>query len=425
MAVFSALDDLIGKYRLTRAFLLLFIFLQPFKYLNTVRHGALVLVFLFLFISFMNGRGRLDFRDRTVQAFGLIIAVSVLSSLLSPYALESFDSLRKNLLYQAVIFIAIINEFRTMDELKPLFYAFFAGFAALSLSIFFTKDAHVLLNWLDYTNMKDPLLLGYSLFATFYIPLGIAYLYAAKDKRAVKGALIFFLLMEFVFSLLNNHRTQIVAFSSAALVLTAMSRRYKALAGIIILFIVTGVVLVRIKPDSFDRYRTLASTGTYINNEHQALNNRLAIWTGTADMIRERPFIGYGYGWKKLSTVAKDRFMERWKTARDRRETYDYFNEKGYGSANPHNLLLQLLFETGISGAASFVFFWATVVYKAASRFRDRSEGAVFLRYSTSGVLLSYLVINATNGLWQEAYGNLMVAFAACSFVLYRETQGV
>ncbi|MEK7774137.1 MAG: hypothetical protein AAB307_07280, partial [Deltaproteobacteria bacterium] len=48
--------------------------------------------------------------------------------------------------------------------------------------------------------------------------------------------------------------------------------------------------------------------------------------------------------------------------------------------------------------------------------------GAAFLRCAVPGVLLSYAIINTTNGLWEEAAGNLMMAFAGCCVAVCRRT---
>ncbi|MEK7772954.1 MAG: O-antigen ligase family protein, partial [Deltaproteobacteria bacterium] len=363
MPVFDRVEDAIEKYRLISVFLMVFLFFQPFKGFAGVRSAAFVLLLAAFIIKAAKRGVRIEFKDWTVRGIFLIAAVSILSSALSPYAFDSFNAMRKSLFYQVTIFLVISNEYEGLSGLKPVFYSLLAGFAALTLAILLTRGPNVVLNWLDYSNAvkHDPLLGGYSLFATFYIPLAFAYLYASREGPAVKAAIIVFISLESVLAVLNNHRTQVAAFGSGAVLITLLARRYRTAAVIIIVALATGAVLLEINPGSLDRYRTLLYAKTYVSNEHEALNNRLAIWKGASDMIRERPVVGWGYGWKKISTVAKERFLDTWK---DNPGTYEYFRTSGYGGANPHNLALQILFETGAVGLLAFVFFWSTVFLK-------------------------------------------------------------
>lgn len=418
MAIFDRLEDTIEEYGLISVFLAVFLFFQPFNGFAGVRSTAFVLLLAAFAVKAVKRGVRIDFKDWTVRGMLLLAVVSVLSSALSPYAFESFDAIRKNLVYQATVFFVILNEYRDLSGLRPVMLSMLAGFAALTLAILLTRDAHVLLNWLDYSNavMRDPLLGGYSLFATFYIPLAFAYLYTSSESVPIKAAMTLFISLESVLSVLNNHRAQVVAIVSAAVLVTLLARRYRTAVAIIIVVLAAGAVLLETNPGSMDRYRTLLHAKTYVSNEHEALNNRLAIWKGASDMIRERPVVGWGYGWKKISTVAKERFLEKWT---EEPATYEYFDTRGYGGANPHNLALQILFETGAVGLIAFVFFWSTVFMKAVSAYGR--AGSAFLWCAVPGVLISYVIINTTNGLWEEAMGNLMMAFAGCCVVVYRQ----
>ncbi|MBI5587438.1 MAG: O-antigen ligase family protein [Deltaproteobacteria bacterium] len=422
MGLLANTEDLIVRYRLMTVFLAVFLFLQPFQKFAGVRSTAFVLLCLAFVVKLVRGGNKTGLKDPSVIGLILIIAVSLLSSALSPYPQESFDALRKNLLYQAVVFFVIVNCYRGYVGLKPLFYALMGGFAALSVYVVFKYDPEVFLNWLSHSDRGDaPFLKGYSLYATFYIPLAVAYLYASNEGWKLKSALVFFIFLELTLSVLNNHRGQLVAIVLSGAAITVFAKRYYLLLAGLMVCVALSLALLRVNPQSFDRYKTLLSPHTYVTNEHTGLNDRLAIWEGAFDMIKDRPVLGWGYGWKKLSTVANEKgYIDRWDKSGP---TYRYYTQKGYGSANPHNLAIQILFETGVLGLLAFLFFWGTVVVKAASAGVSASAGTRLLKYGASGVLLSYLLINYANGLWEESFGILMVAFAASMVVLYREAE--
>lgn len=420
MGTVARLEELITRYRLLSLFLLVFLFFQPFGPFAGVRNTAFVLLCLSFLIKYLAGKVTADLGDNTVRAFGLIAVVSVVSSIFSPYMAESFDYMRKNLLYQAVIFLVILSEYKGFDDLKPVFYTVLASFFALSLLILLTNDPRALIDWLNQADKKYTK--GYSLYATFYIPFAAAYLYAGKEGLKFKAAIVFLIGIELLLSILNNHRAQIVAIIAGIALVTLIAKRYKVLVIGALAGIVLAVGLMQVDPKALDRYKTLAKTETYMTNEHTGWNNRLAIWSGTLDMVEQRPVAGWGYGWKKISMVAKEQgFIEKWRSEGNK-DTQEYFETHGYGSANPHNLAIQILFELGALGLVAFILFWLSVLAKAVSAFRrPDTEGTRLLKYSVLGVLLSYALVNTSNGLWQESYGVMMTTLAACSVVLYKE----
>lgn len=419
----------IDGYGLIKCLLFIFLFLQPFSHVTSIKATAFVLLLLLFIIKSAKKGLVIDYKDRIIQGLILLVAACIISSVFSPYQMDSFTFLRKSLFYQVLVFLVVINEFDGKDALRPVVYALLGSFAVLSLIILFTRPPSVLLHWLDATTHGDKLLIGYSLYATFYIPLGISYLYASRGSVALKIPLVFFILLEFVFSVLNNHRGQVVAIIISAVVITILARRYKTLIAGLVVAVAIGVGLLIVKPDSFDRYKTVLTTEAYVTKtvrpsgavEYEGMTDRLGIWKGTLDLIKERPLIGYGYGWKKIAYAVRDGgWLERWdKESR----TYAYFSERGYGSANPHNLALQILFEVGAVGLFAFLFFWASIVWKALSQARkDSGDGAALLLYSVVGIGVSYGLVNLVNGLWQESFGILMMAFAGMAFVLQRES---
>lgn len=417
MQFFNRASDFIEKYRFLKFFITLFLFMQPFKESGSLREAAFAVIVILLLIRFAGRAFNLALHDRTLQSLGILVLIAVLSSALSYYRVESFDAMRKNLLYQVVIFLAIVNEYRDMVELKSLFYAMFLSFFTLSALIVLKYDTHVLFNWLEHSD--DTWLRGYSLFATFYMPIILGYIYSLRKGARVKAMLFAFWALGLALTVLNNHRTQLVAVVLSAAVVTLMARRYRTFAAGAVIFAVSALLFTHFKPAPVERYKTLFSTRTYVTDEYTGLNDRAAIWKGTLDMVKRRPILGYGYGWKKIALAARDYgFLEKWD--RDGR-TYAYFDQFGYGRANPHNLALQILFETGVIGLAAFTVFWATVIIKAASVSREQdNEGARFLHFGIIGLIVSYLIINLTNGLWEESYGIIMMAAAAITVVLFK-----
>ena len=393
----------------------------------TPRDTAFVLLFVIFVIKAIRRDLRIDFRDRTVQAFCLLFAVALGTSLMGPYALESLDFIRKNLVYQAVVFFVIISEYRSFRDLRPLFYTLFASFALLTVLVLLFNSPSVLLNWIEHSDKKFAS--GYSLHGTFYIPLLVGFVYSQRLRRGLLWTLAALLGVELILSVLDNHRGQTAAIAVSLVATTVLARRYRTLVTGLVISILLGAGLVVVKPDVFERYKTLLLPSTYTSNAYSGWNGRFAIWSGMMDMIRERPVTGYGYGWKKIATVAREGgYLHRWD--REKPDTYEFFATRYYGATTSHNLILQILFEGGLLGLGAFLFFWATVFAKvvfsrpppgAATR---AEEAAAFLRYGGWGVLVSYVLVNIAWSLWEETAGVLMMIFVAICVVLHGESRG-
>ncbi len=414
-------------YALIKPLLLIYIFLLPFPHVPAPRDTAFVLMLIIFVIKAVRKDVRVNLRDRTVQAFCLLFVVALVTSLVGPYPGESLDFIRKNLVYQAVVFFVIISEYRSFDDLRPLFYTLFASYAALTALVLIFNSPSTLLHWIEHTDKKFTG--GYSLHGTFYIPLLAGFLYSTRLDARLKWALVGLLGIEFVLCVLDNHRGQTAAIVVSLIAVTLLARRYRTLLLGLAACVALGAILIGIKPDMFVRYKTLVSPSTYTTNAYSGWNGRFAIWSGILEMVRERPITGYGYGWKKMATVVReDGYLERWK--REKNESYEFFSTHYYGSTTAHNLILQILFEGGAAGLAAFLIFWATVFLKILplppySEDMSRGPGgaAAFLRYGGTGVLISYILVNIAWSLWEEVAGVLMMSFVAVCVVLYNETK--
>ncbi|MFQ5428135.1 MAG: O-antigen ligase family protein [Thermodesulfobacteriota bacterium] len=409
-------------YALIKPLLMIYVFTLPFTHITSVRETAFVSLFTFFVIKLFHKGSSIDFRDRTVQAFCLLAGVAIITSILGPYPYESLNFIRKNILYQAVVFFVILNEYKGFDELKPLLYTLIASYALLTVLVLTFNSPTVLLHWIEHLDKKFAS--GYALHGTFYIPLLAGLLYTSLKDRRLKWGLLFILIVELTLCILDNHRSQIAAISLALVAVTLLARRWKILFAGLLVTIVLGAALFAVEPGMFTRYKTLLQPRTYLSDEYGGWNGRFFIWSGVADMIKERPLTGYGYGWKKMATVAREGgFLERWNETKPK--TYAFFATRYYGSTTSHNLILQILFEGGVAGLAAFLIFWTTVCMKVLPLpplpRQGIDRGAAFLRYGATGILISYALVNVAWSLWEEVAGVLMMLFAALCVVLYKE----
>lgn len=415
-------------YSLIPPLLLIYIFFQPFNHFAGIRNTAFFFM-LPLFLIKLGRKGirhnckgfnsKINWKDSTMTALFILLMAILASIFFSNYIIDSLNAFRKNFFYQLVVFFVILTEFRDIEKLRALLGAVVLSFVTLTIIIFIKNPPSNLLNILEAKADRETFLSGYALNAAFYIPFTFGYLFSIKDRVIIRGFFWIMLLAEFALVwLYYSSRTTLISILIATVIIIAMSKRYKMLVIIVVLFLAVGGVTYFKKPELIDRYKTLLSFQTYTGNV--GLSGRGYIWKGTIDIIKDRPIIGHGYGWKKLALVARDGgYLERWKYTWA--ETYDYFSRTGYGSTNPHNMILQILFEVGIIGLAAFVLFWVTICVKVVKIIKSGTEDELncFVKYGVTGVLVAYAIVNMANGLWEESYGIITFALAAVIMVVY------
>ncbi|MCX5717961.1 MAG: O-antigen ligase family protein [Nitrospirae bacterium] len=367
----------------------------------------------------------IDFRDKTIVALSLLVGWSILASILGPYPLDSLDALRKNLFVQMLIFLVIITEFKGYNELRTLFRIVAVSFAIVML-------ASIAENFLDLINLNMDInalqskrthkmfIAGYASNASFYLPFIAVWLTSLKKVPWEKWLGLITILLGLLTVFVYNSRVAIFIIPSTILLILFLSKKYKLLITAVIIFTFCASIVFLSKSDmlSQSKYQSLSDLETFSKNE------RWVLWEGTLHIIKERPLTGYGYGWKKMAYVIDDlKLMEYWR--KNFPDIYNFMfkpNKDRYGSINPHNLPLQIVFEIGLIGLFSFLWLWTTVILKILKTVsvKGQSDGKTFALCSL-GVIVSYALINILNGYWQEAYGNMIFMFIASIFVIHRQ----
>jgi len=124
---------------------------------------------------------------------------------------------------------------------------------------------------------------------------------------------------------------------------------------------------------------------------------RLAIWSHAIDHVRERPWLGYGYGLHILG----------------RKIGEDSGDAK---IMHPHNLLIGQWLQTGAIGAALFVVMLASFAVRFAGDVRTRDPALACYGALGLAVLAGYVVRNLTDDFFIRANGKLL--FAALAVLL-------
>lgn len=407
-----------------RFLLMALVFLQPINHVNALRLISLYLLLGLFCVSLMRkGRGFVaGLGTPATLALLALAGWAVIASIIGPYPLESLNAARKSLMPQILLFLVIISEFRSPDQIKNLFKVIVFSFV-VTTALSAWEILRIGIGAFNVGMLNHGMFLGgYASNAGFYFPFTLLWLFtlAGNARALVKAIAIITLICSYFIILLYNSRTALIAVSLSALLIPLLTGRRRTILVIVpVLLLVT--VLALYGGAALTKYRSLGNQATYITND--GLSLRLSVWSGAWDIVRERLITGYGYGWKKLAWVVNNNgWLARWKNNPDPNILAYYAPQgaAGYGRVNPHSLLLQILFELGLIGLVLYAAFWSATLKSILARIFDKAHTPDLFVKGSLGIVLSYFLLNLTNGYWEGTLANMMIVFLACTLTLIR-----
>lgn len=403
------------------------LFLQAFYKFGALRQIAIfILLFCIVYAIYQGKRiSLIESPVFPVLAIALLIILwIVLVSLVGPYPVESIKTIRKDFLVQILLLLAPSFYIKNINDAYKVIHIILAGFIVLtllsSIEVIATSPKY---NW-EFHELKNNNLFydGYGGLAGVYVPLLVAFIYFNKHKNT-KLATFYWAILVISVSLIfvYGSRAPLLAAGLSSALLLILFKKWRVLLGLISFSIIGALTIQNMNMGYLNRYSSLASRETYTTN--QGLSQRISVWQGTIDVIKDRPFLGYGYGWKKLATVINENnFAEYWADRPDIRNYY--LSEKGgeikasYGRVNPHNYFIQIAFEIGIVGLLLVMAFWFSIIWLLVKIFKhDKKDTGNFV-IAYSGLLFAYMLSNIANGYWIGSLSNIVLACTGCLLVI-------
>jgi len=174
-----------------------------------------------------------------------------------------------------------------------------------------------------------------------------------------------------------------------------MLRRYKTVLSFVLGLVILLCFIHASNPHmNYKRkYLQVFSLSTYLRSD--GVGNRMPTWKASYEMWKQKPILGYGYGWKKFTKV---------------------WQEKGYKDllTNPHNLFLSLLFESGVYGLISFMLFIVVVFVSLFKKYRRAVSDDYKLVLLGILILLGSTAVSSFSvSTWAGSHGKLMMVIIA------------
>lgn len=365
----------------------------------------------------------LPWRSPIVATFTAFVSSLVLASVLSPYWQESLAPLRREVLPMTLCFVLLVGWNTTrLTNVQRIFGIAGAIVAAYVARTFlaFADLARQGLSHNVYTIDKSQAAFFdyFAVDSTLAFPILLSVILYARLTHWFKALLVAVALLALALVGVSEVRTAVACLVLVSLVqLSPWIWRHKGKSTLAFLLLCLTVYLAlgsRIEQVA-PRYASILSADTY--KKDGAVVERYVIWGSVLEMVSERPVLGYGLGWQKMYDIAINQgYMDKWAQSQDELDQWAvrYF-KVGRGAANPHNLTMQILFEAGALGLATYLaLLLATVL--TAWRVWCRAHNDRVVQWFTATLLcygVAYFLINLTNGIWLTSGPTLMLICVA------------
>lgn len=374
-------------------------------------------------------RGRLviDWRSNLVRAFAAFVLVVVVGIALSPYWRESLIPFRRELAPMLLAFVLLTGQRATQEQGQQRSVALLAAWSLISAFVLRTFLA--LGDWLaegvhtDYYSSDHAAARFFDFFAidaSLIMPVVVAACLYLAMRRGTRALLVLSLVIAMLLIVVSSVRTALIVMVLVTLLQLLprlRSRKVWALLGVAVI----GLVVVMSATDRLqkvtERYATVFTKEAYQGSEAtgaSSIYERLSIWKGTLEMAAERPLVGYGLGWQKLYDAAYEGgYVARWRAspAFIDRTVAHYFDVYERGKVNPHNLWVDILFETGALGLLSYTAMLLVLLGRAVRALKQKSPDVVAHWFGAAclAYLLAYGLVNMMGGFWLASGATLML----------------
>ena len=406
------------------------LFLLPFNRFGGIRNAAL----LVLLISLLALWRTVPSTGRFNHSRGLIIGVllvcwTLLVSIFGPYPAESMSAISKDLIIQMLLVAGAWRLVRNEKDIQRYLLIALAGF----LTVSFLSAGEIVdsgfsslfsANIEEAPRRHNAFWGGYAASASVYLPMLIGVAVLLPMRPLWRGGVIALILFVLVLTVLYGSRSALLIVFLTGVIGLFLARRFRTLLVLSALLVALFTGLYNQSDLGYlNKYKSLTKPETYVTN--QGLGLRLAVWQGVAEVVAERPWLGFGYGWKKLAWVINENgFAARWRAEEPDLAQY-YLGDSdtaSYGRVNPHNYILQVAFELGVIGLVLVLAFWLMVVTASIRLIRYHDRGVARWGGVLLLTLLGYFLSNINNGYWVGGVANIAVAIAGMALALCDES---
>jgi O-antigen ligase len=398
----GAFDPAASLARFSTLFLLAVL---PFSHNAALKNFALLGLLTATLWLAAQRRLAIDWHSPILRVLAALLTVLAVTATLGSDPLDSLGELRKHFLPGILLLLLIPQVFqgerlmRLVLSVIALSFMLRAGLTLIELAEYFPD--------LDSGRSEGNFIKGFSLDAGFYVPalMGLLLLGGRWRWLAPLGLLAVLIVM-----LLVQSRTPVVAASLSLVVMLFVLRKWRILLFFAAAVVFAGGYLTISQSALSERFAQTFNLQTYARAidtknyvDGDGFSGRTPIWFGILEITANRSLTGYGFGWKKMGKIAVEGgYVTRWETKKNDNfaKMQAWYFSLPTSKVNPHNLYLQIYFESGLLGLAAYllmllVLFWQAFRLSWRAKGERRIIAAVALAY-----LVSHVTLGLANGLW-------------------------
>lgn len=405
-----------------------YVFVSAIPHTPAARYFFLGALVILTIIGITQKRFTIAFKNPIVSGLFLFVFAALLSSFCSPYLIDSLQAFRKDYLPPLLVLIATTSLRQTAEEkiflAKLILYALLAGFIFKTGLAFWDGAINNPFIFSPY-GTSDPIDLPkyvsyYAVESTVYLTIAYSTLIFLTKKWIARLTLLTICSTSFFIVLASGVRSTLLATCAGLFFATLFKlgnfKRVTIFVTTTLLIIVAALFIGRHEPN-MARYVTLLNPDSYSKKE--GMSGRYPIWQGVSELIVERPFFGFGPGWQKLPEAAADTgLLQKWEADSSPYGVIksQYFSLER-GKANPHNLFLQILFETGVLGLLFYICFLVSLQLSSINICPSGKDAGLMLwqKYTITCYIIAYFFIDITNALLLH---NTLVSLAIISVLI-------
>ncbi|MBN1296909.1 O-antigen ligase family protein [bacterium] len=383
--------------RIMRGSLIVYLLVMTIPHTAALRSILMILSILGLILRGLVTR-RFPIRTTPLDIPILIYTtIIVLRSVYSIDPLYSLTAVRKELLYQLLFFyltVSAMDSPRYTRRVILILIVTVTLVAGVGLFGFLTGD---LIKEGRATSFFNSFGLA-AFFTSMIMPMALSRFLCTRGwfRSIALGVLILCL----AFMLVTMSRGAWISSLMAVMVLAALKDRR------MLVLLLIGVISAPwfLPPDIIERATTI--TRIFSLEENDSFGDRIWMWRSAIQMIRDRPWLGAGYGNRIFQQLYPD---------------YIHSQSSGQIFENAHNLYLQIVVETGLIGLASFLSILAVVFYLICVQFRRKPLPMIESQLlGIAGSFAVFLTFSFSTFRFENEIGILFWILAGCIVSLHQ-----
>ncbi len=389
-----------------------FVFINAIPYTPAARYSLLGLLLALTIVGLVKRQFTAISKNPVVLGLGVFVSVAFLSALCSPYLIDSLQGFRKDYLPPLFVLLVATSLRQSAEEkqsfAKLILWSLIAGFGLKTgLALWDGAIRHPYI-FSPYSNPEFFEKNGLPKYVSYYAVESVLYLTLACSVLAFlcnswsKRIALLLICSTSLFILMVSGIRSAFAAAMIGLLITTIFwlRTPKKIFGlaIIVCLIANGALISGKSNTEIARYVDLFKAERY--SKQEGMSSRYPIWEGVGELVAERPLLGFGPGWQKIPTAAHDiGLISTWQSDIS---SYGQFKQWYFslepGKVNPHNLALQVLFETGWIGLIAYLGMLVTLFWGAfTAPTRGKTPFSQWLKFSAIAYFAALFVIDITN----------------------------